>query len=232
MAITTWAGFLQQLTRLLDGENAGTTTIAPNTLGQIISLGERRIYREVRSRWNEVPYTNVICSNNTAAIPTDFESPSLTHVGFSALEPASEEFVLDRSLSALTKYFAVAGSNFTFGGPVADGTILQGRYFCRLADLSATTLPTNQLFLHEPDLFIFGCLSQAAPFFNQDTRIPLWEQRYSDLRDTLNRTHLRSAFSTGRLIRRPSALLGRIPQFGSATLLVGSYADNYANSYA
>lgn len=236
MAITTWAQFLQQLTRLLDGEKTGTTTIAPLTLAQIISLGERRIYREVRSRWNEAEYTDVLASNNLAAIPSDFEAPSVTHLGYSALEPVSEEFLLDQLATncvSQTRYFTVAGSYFQFAGAVSDGTILKGRYFCRLPDLSATTLPDNDLFLNEPDLFIFACLSQAAPFFDQDARLPLWEGRYASLRDTLNERHSRSAYSTGRLMRRPSAGGYRVlPRFGASVSVVGDYAQDYVDDYA
>lgn len=233
MAVTTWSDFQQQLTRLLDGDDVSSTVITPATLQQIISLGERRVYREVKSRWNEVGFINVYTANNLAPLPNDFESPSILHFGASALQPVAEEFLLDQSTQGQTKFFCIAGNSFTFAGPVADGTILQGRYFCRLPDLSETSLPTNNLFLYEPDLFIFGCLSQAAPFFDEDARIPLWEGRYGALRDELNLAHSRAAYSAGRIAVRPSARISRTPNWNTSTSnITGTYADQYAVAYA
>ena len=234
MSITTWAQFQQQLTRLLDGEDVSQTTITPNTLAQIISLAERRIYRETRTRWNEKPFSSLPATNNLCVLPADFVAPNLVHFGKSALEPATEEFVRDHlTTSCVTRYFAFTGQEFTFGGPVADGTALQGSYYYRLPDLSATTLPTNMLFLKETDLFIFGCLAQAAPFFDQDARLQLWDGRYSSLRDELNLRHERSAISSGRIMRRPSAAGFRIPpKFTAASPDIGDYVDDYSDNYA
>jgi hypothetical protein len=212
MSISTWPEFLSQLTRLLDGEDSSQTTIAPNTLNQVISLGERRIYREVQSRWNEVPFVGVTTTNNLAPLPADFESPRLVNLGYSSLEPVAEEFLIDQLRLPITKFFCISGNNFQFAGPAADGTAVVGRYFARLPGLSITTLPTNNLFLNEPDLFIFSCLAQAAPFFGQDARLPMWEGRYTALRDAINQRHQRSAYSSGRLKRRPSAILTTSPR--------------------
>lgn len=212
MAITTWAGFLQQLTRLLDGDDISATVITPATLLQIISLGERRIYREVKSRWNETAWDAVVVADNLAPLPDDFEAPSLVHFGASPLEPASEEFVIDQRRSSVVRYFAVAGNNLTFGGPAPDGDEVEGRYYCRLPDLDQTSLPLNALFIAEPDLFVFSCLSQAAPFFDDLKSLDLWEGRYASLRDTINQAHHRTAHGAGRMMVRPSARLLNAPR--------------------
>lgn len=234
MAITTWAGFLQQLTRLLDGEDISTTLITPETLQQVISLGERRLYREVRSRWNEKDFGSVITSNNRAVLPTDFEAPSIVHFGNSALEPAAEEFVRDQQRLSRVRYFSPAGNYLTFGGPVSDNQAVQGRYYCRLPDLSETTLAANSLFLSEPDLFIFGCLSQAAPFFGELEILEMWEARYAGIRDTINNSHHRTAHSAGRMMVRPSARLLNAPRpnWTIAAAAIGNYADAWAADYA
>ncbi|MCU9931113.1 hypothetical protein OFL77_27665, partial [Escherichia coli] len=71
-----------------------------------------------------------------------------------------------------------------FGPAVADGTAVQGRYFYRLPELSAATLPTNALFAAAEDLFTYAALCESAPFFEQDARIPLWNAKYESIRDS------------------------------------------------
>src|SRR6478752_2110429 len=95
MSITTFAGFLDQLTRLLDGDEVSASDVNTATLRQIVSLGERRIYREVRSRHNEKAFDTVLTSNNAATLPLDFEASSVVHFGGQALEPVPEEFILE-----------------------------------------------------------------------------------------------------------------------------------------
>ncbi|MES2958459.1 MAG: hypothetical protein V4792_09735 [Pseudomonadota bacterium] len=207
MSITTWPQLLEQLTRLIDGEDVTVSEVSPATLTQIIALGERRIYRELRHRLNEKAFASVTVTNNLAPIPVDFESTSVLHFGGYPLTPVAEKVIQDRlqwQWGGDTRYFAEAGANFTFWPSVANGTAVQGRYFCRLPDLNATTLPANALFLAETDLFLYGFLSQAAPFFGQDTRIPMWEARYVGIRDALNEAKNRAAYSAGRIQRRAS----------------------------
>ena len=219
MAIRSYAELVDQLTRLIDGEEISATTVTPKTLAQIISLGERRIYREVRSRWNEKAFTSVNVASNLAPIPTDWEATSTMHFGAAPLLPVAEEFVMEYGAgSGDPKYFAEAGANFTFAPAVPNGAVVQGRYFYRWPDLSVTTAPTNALLLAEPDLFVYACLSQSAPFYGQDERVGMWEARYTQIRDMLNQAKNRSAYSAGRIQKRPSALGLRVQGFGRASL--------------
>lgn len=208
--ITTWAGLLDRLMLLIDGEGGAATPVA--TLSAAISMGEERIYREVKSRFNELAFSSVTVSGNLAALPADFQSPSIVHFGGKPLEPVSEEWLmeyLDGNPSGDCRYFAISGSSLKFGPSVANATIVQGRYFASLDALSAATLATNALFAQSQDLFIYAALAESAPFFSQDARIPLWEAKYKAIRDALNaRTHM-AAYSAGRMKRRPSTSILR-----------------------
>ena len=209
--IANYADLLEQLTRLIDGEDTNVSDVSVHTLGQIIALGERRIYREVKSRWNQKAFS-VAVSSNLASIPIDWEETSILHFGKKALEPVSEEFLRDFLRYQQTgdaRFFASNGASFMFGPPVADTTPVQGTYFARLPDLSPATFAGNQLIAKEPDLFLYGCLSQAAPFFGQDARVPMWEARYVGIRDALNEAAMRAAYSAGRMKMRTSATVLR-----------------------
>jgi len=210
---TTYAEFLTDLTRLIDGEDVSVSEVSGLTLEKIINLGERRIYREIRSRWNEVAFDTAV-TNNYAPIPDDWEATSVIHFGKQALLPVAEGVVRDYFAQhgnggGDCKYFAEAGDSFTFWPAVADGTEVQGRYFCRLPDLTEQTLPENSLFNQEPDLFLYGCLSQSAPFFGQLPSLPIWESRYVLIRDSINEAKNRAAYSAGRMQRRPSVRVMR-----------------------
>lgn len=210
--ITTWSGLLERLLVLIDGDDASSSSIPVATLEAIISLGELRLYREVRTRYNEKAFSGVTVASNLATIPTDFEAASLVHFGQEPLEPVSEEFLqsyLQGNPSGDAKYFAEAGNSFTFGPAASDGTALQGRYFYRLPALSASTLPSNALFSAAEDLFIYAALMESGPFFEQDARIPLWTSKYTAIRDALNRASHQAAYSAGRMKRRPSISIMR-----------------------
>lgn len=210
--VNSYSGLLTELTRLIDGEDTSVSDIAADTLRQIVNLGERKIYREVRSRHNEKTFEGVIVSSNLAPIPEDFESCSIVHFGGLPLKPVSEEALrayLDTNPTGDAVMFCEAGANFLFGPSVTDGTELQGRYYARLADLSESTLPSNQLFRNEYDLFVYAALSEAAGLFGRETdaKVPMWEAKYRDLVARINRNKQRAAYSAGRMQRSTSTTL-------------------------
>lgn len=205
--IATWAEFLNRLLVLIAGDDGASSSVPVATLEAAISMGERRLYRELRSRFNEKSFSSVTVTGNAATIPADFEASSVLHFGKAPLEPVSEEFIreyLEGSATGDARYFAAAGPSFMFAPTVADGTALQGRYFYRLPALSAATLPTNALFAVAEDLFTYAALCESAPFFEQDPRIPLWNAKYESIRNALNQGTHRAAYSAGRMRQRPS----------------------------
>lgn len=205
--ITTWSQFLGRLSSLIAGDGTDASSVPVSTLEAVISMGERRLYRELRSRFNEKSFAAVTTTSSAATIPSDFEASSVLHFGKGPVEPVSEEFLreyLDSNPTGDVRYFAAAGPSFLFGPAVADGTAVQGRYFYRLPELTAATLPTNALFAVAEDLFIYAALCESAPFFEQDARIPLWNAKYESIRDSLNRGSHRAAYSAGRMRVRPS----------------------------
>lgn len=208
MSILSYNDLKLQITRLIDGEDAHSSSIAIETIQQVIALGERRIYRELRSGLNEKAWGLTVTSNSIT-LPTDFIASSVAHFGKLPLEPVSEDVLLEKNLSATgdCRYFAKAGNTLVFSPAVADGTALQGRYYCRLPALDDVTLPTNALFAENEDLFIYAALTESAPFFEQDGRVQLWNTKYSSIRDAINSNDHRAAYSSGRMKRGTSTRL-------------------------
>lgn len=233
--ITSYAGLLTRLTQLIDGDDTSISSISTETLAHIVNMGERRLYREVRSRHNEKDLS-VTVTSNLAVIPTDFESASVVHFGGAPLQPVSEDWLREYNLRGGTQvlYFAEAGSSFFFGCAVDDGNVMQGRYYARLPDLASDTLPANALFAAEPDLFIYAALAESGGLFGHenDSRIPLWEQKYQLARDRVNLAKGRAAYSGGRLQMTTSITKGRAYRAPTLPATAGAYADNYADGYA
>ena len=211
MSIASYSDLLVSLHRLMYGDDVSASQTPVATLQAVINLGERRIYREIRTRYNEKAWTGTV-SGNLYALPSDFIAPSVVHFGKKPLKPVSEEALiehLDGSPSGDARYFCQAGANLRFSPAVADGTTLQGRYFYAWPDLTSANLASNTLFAAADDLFLYAALSKSAPYFGQDARIPLWESEYTRIRDELNTLHERAAYSAGRIKRRPAASVMR-----------------------
>lgn len=207
--ITSLAELFEEITRLMDGEDTDISEVSVETLERMVILGQQRIYREVRSRFNEKAFSSLTVTGNLAAIPSDFKELAIMHFGKQALIPVDEEVIQDywASTASKEKYVARAGTNFTFWPSIANGTTVQGRYWFAYANLADANMATNLLFQDSDDLFIYAALVESAPFFGEDARMPTWQGKYGSIVVDLNRQSHRSIYSAGRLQVRPSASL-------------------------
>ena len=211
MSITTYSGLLDRLAKMVtfDADNTGDASVG--VLAAVISMAEFRIYREIRTSMNTNAFgVSDTVTSNAMALPSDFKAAYTVHFGGLPLEPVSPEFLqqyMDANPSGECKYFANVSNTLRFGPAVANGTQVQGYYYCSLPDLSEATLPTNALFLAANDLFLFACMVEAAPLYGFQNQIQLWEAKYQMTRDALNKEHALNAYSSGRLKRRPSTIL-------------------------
>lgn len=210
--ITSYSDYLVQVMRLIDGDDVTVSDLATDTLKQIVGLAQRRIYRQVRSRFNERAFASTVTTtDNLAALPLDFEAVSIIHFGGKALTPVTEEFLreyLDSNPTGDACYFASVGSNLQFGPAVADGTIVQGRYFCRFDELSAANFGDNALVAREPDLFIYAAVVEAIPFFpGAANQAQMFMAKYEQIKDAVNADTRNVAINAGRLVRNNSARL-------------------------
>lgn len=154
-------------------------------IDDIITLGEKRIYRELRVRAMEASL-NVTLSSGQAAIPSDFVEIKYAYIDGSPvqyLQMREAGWILEnypiRSATSKPKFFAQDGSYFIFGPfPDADST-LKGTYFKRLDPLSSAT---NTLFTNNPDLYLMAALAESAVFLGfEDARVARWEAKYQDI---------------------------------------------------
>jgi hypothetical protein len=206
-SITTLAGLYTEVTRLLDGEDVTVSELSTDSLTRLVINAQKRIYREVRSRFNEKAFSGVTVTSNLAALPADFRNAAIVHFGERALVPVDEHMIRDYQPGAAgtEKYFARAGSNLTFWPAIGDGTEVQGRYWFAYPDLADANIADNLLFQEADDLFIYGSLVESAPFFGELQKFPLWQAKYNSIVADLNAESKRSVSSAGRLQIRQSA---------------------------
>jgi hypothetical protein len=209
MPISTYSGLMTEIMRLIDGEDITGAELPTQSLAQIIHFGELRIYREIRSRYNEKAWPATAAASNLIALPSDFIAASVVHFGKTPLYPLPENELLERlylytGSGGNTTHYCNAGPNFSFFPAVADGTTMQGRYYYKLPDLDETTFSSNTLVAANEDLFVYAALSISAPYFGQDARIPLWDAEYSRIRDEINVLEHTTAYSSGRIKRGPN----------------------------
>lgn len=203
-AIASLSSLYVEITRLLDGEDPTVSDLSTASLERLVTVAQRRIYREVRSRWNEQSFTGITVTSNLAPLPSDYASASIVHFGRRALKPVAEEVIRDYwdSSGSTELYFADAGPNLTFWPAIANGTALQGRYFAILPDLTNTNFASNLLMANADDLFVYAALVESAAFFGARQDMPQWEAKYQSIVEALNTQRMRGAYSAGRIQRR------------------------------
>lgn len=210
------ASLYTAITRLLDGDDPTIADISIDSLDQLLTVAQQRIYREVKSRWNEVDFGGLTTvTNNLATLPADFEDVSILHFGRQALIPVSETVIRDywadngASASGTDLYFARAGNALTFYPAQANAAVLQGRYYARLPFLTDANMSANQLYQNADDLFIYACLVESAQFFGENAAMATWESKYESIVSALNVNSHRVAYSAGRMQMRGVSICGR-----------------------
>lgn len=75
-------------------------------------------------------------------------------------------------------YFTYRGANFElWPTPTEDGTLLV-EYYAKIPALADQVNGTNWLLDHAPDVYLYGCLKQSAPYLRDDPRIAMWDSMY------------------------------------------------------
>jgi hypothetical protein len=183
MSITTYAELKTAVANWLHRDDL------TSYVDDIITLGERRILREIRTRDMEASL-NLTLSNGVATVPSDYVALKHARIDGSPSRPLSQmgasqvyqKFPL-RSASGIPQYIAVDNGSFIFG-PFPDSSYtLLGTYYKRLSALSSGT---NTLFTSNPDLYLAASLSEALAFNANDKRLAVWEAKYQSIKEMLN----------------------------------------------
>ena len=158
-------------------------------LENIILLGEKKIFRKVRAPEMETSFSDSIASGTTA-VPTGFLSWKWVAISGSPqryLQVRTAAWVMEnyplRGSDAKPFFIARDGANFIYG-PYADGSYtVVGTYYKRPTTILSEP---NDLFLANPDLYLFAALSETEAFIKNDKRIAIWQARRDQIIQDIN----------------------------------------------
>jgi hypothetical protein len=168
----------------------------------LITLGETRIMREVKSREMETAFTDTIASQ-VIPLPANYIELKFAYAFVTKntrLQRKTAQWIYEnypiRTGTGYPLYIAREGSNFIFGPSPAGNYTVTGVYYENLGPVSASN---HALFVNNPDLYVFAALAEAEPFLKNDKRIALWEAKYSKIRDDINGLAQREDYSGSEL---------------------------------
>jgi len=195
MAISTYSELLSALDNWL-----GTTDLVSRT-PEFVALAEADIWGRLRIRAMEQS-TSLGISSQTHALPSDFLEAKRLYIDGNPVNALDYFPPMDfwrRYMSTDTaepEAFTIEGSNFVFG-PSPDATYTGKLLY--LATPAALSSTVNGTFTANPDAWLYGALVQAAPYLENDERVPTWRAMYEAAMIRIERTDQRSRYSGGPL---------------------------------
>jgi hypothetical protein len=209
MQFANYSDFRTWVLKMIDGDDANTGAIAQDTLDLLIAMGESRVYHGtdrqagLRASSMQAALTGVVASN-AVALPTD--CLALEIVWFDPekpLEAVSESDLRDRSRwnhGGDVRQYAQSGDTLIFAPEASDGANIGGRYYKRPADILTGGL--HATFNRYPEVFLFGALSESAPFLGEDSRLTMWRGLLDGWLNSSNAIERNRAYSGSRLIQK------------------------------
>lgn len=206
MALSTYTGLKASVA---DWLNRSDLTAA---IPDFISLAEAQMERVLRTR-QMIVRSNASFNVEFGATPADFlEVKSFKLSGTNPITPLSfltiDAMDLESSkLSATGKprFFSVVGTQFRLAPTPDTNYATELTYYAKLSKLSAS-VSTNFILDSSPDAYLYGSLVQAAPYLQDDNRIPVWAGLYERALTDLQVADDRGATSGGALLTRARTL--------------------------
>lgn len=174
-------------------DRSDLTTYVPN----FIRSAEQMIYRQIRNRGVETEFTANTAAGGVLAISglTDFREMKWLRTsasGGSIIEPVPIEQLYklypDRTaIASFPTVYARDGANFIFGPCAASGVALDGVYYKLLPALGASNT-TNWFTANSPEVLLYGALTHASPFLNDDPRVAVWAGFFKESFDAVHDT--------------------------------------------
>jgi hypothetical protein len=202
MALTTYT---ELKTSIGDWLNRTDLTSA---IADFISLAEAQIERQLRTR-QMITRSNADISTEYAALPGDFlETKSFKLTSTNPVTPLIFQTIdalddLSRTLSypSRPKYFGIVGGQIRVVSTPDTTYTTELIYYSKLSKLSST-VSTNWLLSASPDIYLYGSLLQAAPYLQDDARIPMWSNLYDRALTDLQTADDRGSTSGGAMSAR------------------------------
>ena len=114
---------------------------------------------------------------------------------------ALDDLARQYSAASRPRYFGIVGGQIRLV-PTPDATYATELvYYAKLTKLSAS-VATNFLLASSPDIYLYGSLLQAAPYLQDDARIPVWSSLYDRALTDVQTADDRGATTGGAMAAR------------------------------
>lgn len=150
-----------------------------------ITLAETEIKRIVR---RTTVTSQVTMSQELTALPGDCAVlrslrlvSGLPEIDYPIKVGTIEQLTIHRAryagVAGRPQWAAVYGGNIRVT-PIPDSSYIAELTYYQLLQPLSSTNATNTVLAEYPDLYLYGALCAAAPFLEEDTRVPLWRQAF------------------------------------------------------
>lgn len=150
-----------------------------------IALAEARINRTLRVR-EMLVRRRTVTPNQFIALPVDYletfqlqlppDSTGQPNEPLRYIGPDEISVLSAKNITGKTRYYTIIDGAFELlPAPSSGGVELTITYYAKIPVLSST-LPTNWLLTKAPDVYLYASLLTAAPYLNNDERVPVWAE--------------------------------------------------------
>jgi hypothetical protein len=171
-----------------------------------IRLAEARFSRILRTRQMITRETASLTTEYTA-LPTGFLQMAGFHLLLAEkyrleyMTPEQMDATWAGSYTGQPRYYCIVGTEVRVA-PTPDTSYAAEMTVYTFTPLSDTAT-TNWLLTSHPDAYLFGALSEAAPYIGDDDRLALWQGRLKEIIETLSGSDQRGRYSGSGLQARP-----------------------------
>ena len=207
MSIQTYAELQTAIAGWLDI----TASDISSQIADLIMLGEKRIFREARTRDMELAFSYTM-EDGVIPLPPRYVALKIAYLNTSPVQMLERrpawwmyENYPYQTASGRPKFISRIGNNFTFGPYPDTGYTVVGVLYQRLLPVSQTP---NALFLANPDLYLMAALAEAEPLLQRDPRVAMWNAKFMQILADVNGED-KTEESSGSPIQMRAAAVGR-----------------------
>ena len=164
----------------------------------LIQLAEAEMMRRIRAR-GETQTMDIEVDGDTYPLPCGFDgivSINGTGGGVREIQYVSAD-VLDRVRWPVVNGYTISGDSLYFSRSPGSIRLRYRAMFCPLSSRNRSNWLQNK----HPDAYLYGTLKHAAPWLEDDERMPTWMRLFDDAIDTINAQALKQMFGGPLIIQ-------------------------------
>lgn len=213
MAITTYTDLVAAITEYL-ARDGDTTLIA--RIPDFILLTEAKFNRDLRSNQMEKRVTTTVNTSSSEpefiTLPSDFQIMRRVRLSSVTGKPRlnfmsgaqADEFRSGIANAAMQpQFFTIFGNEMELIPTPDSGYTIEMVYRANIAALSANAAQ-NWLLTLAPDLYLYGALTESAPYNQDDERLAVWAALFKSALASVNKLSQDQTYDAGPMSIRVS----------------------------